>query len=65
MDKVLKVKSRKDDSNDLEYWLSKTHEERLEALEIMRANYISMHYEELKDDIQQGLQRVLRVVKRK
>jgi hypothetical protein len=42
-----------------EYWLSKTPEERLEALEFLRQQYIQIHY-----DTQPEFQRVYRIVKR-
>ncbi len=42
-----------------EYWLSKSIEERFEALEHLREQYIQMHYETRPE-----FQRVYRIVKR-
>jgi hypothetical protein len=44
---------------DIDYWQTKTFEERLDALEQIRQEYNSWRYY-----AQQGLQRVYRVVKR-
>jgi hypothetical protein len=57
MDKtVLSVTSLGDDSSDRNYWLSKTPEERLEALELLRM----IHYGY--DPVATRLQRLLEVV---
>ena len=58
--KQLKIVSLKDKNSDLEYWLTKTPEERLEAIEILRQQYIKFT-----KDVQQGLQRVCRVINKK
>ena len=44
---------------DCAYWQSRSHEERLRALEDIRREYNSWKYND-----QQGLQRVYRIVKR-
>ena len=64
MEKVLKIKSIKDDDNDYEYWLNKSYQERMDALEILRSQYIESLGENSKD-VQQGLQRIYTVTKRK
>ena len=46
--------------NDFAFWQSKSHEDRLEALEQIRKEYIIWRY-----DAEQRLQRVYRVIKRK
>lgn len=55
--KVVKIKKREDDEikDNLEYWLSKTPEERLSAVEHLRRQ---------QDGNQERLQRVLRVTQR-
>jgi hypothetical protein len=50
---------RKGKESDLKYWLSKSPQERLEALEQIRSEYIKWKYG---DD--PGFQRVYRIVKR-
>lgn len=40
MDKVITIKHKGDQGTDLEYWLSRTPEERLQAIEILREQYI-------------------------
>jgi hypothetical protein len=47
-----------DQGTDLEYWLTKTPEERLAAVEMIRQEYNTWKY-----GAGQGLQRVYRVVK--
>jgi hypothetical protein len=46
-------------AREREYWLSKTPEERLEALEHLREQYIQLHYETRPE-----FQRVYRIIKR-
>lgn len=60
MEKVLKIISIKDKQSDYAYWTTKTPQERLEAIEFLRQQYIKYKY-----DIQQGLQRVCRVINQK
>ena len=47
-------------AKEREYWLSKTPEERIEALEHLREQYIQLHYETRPE-----FQRVYHIVKRK
>ncbi len=57
--KVVKIKNLKDKSlekDDLKYWLSKTPEERLSAVEHLRKQYYGDS---------ERLQRVVRVIQRK
>ena len=51
-----KLSDLKNDKSDLEYWLSKTDQERIEAVEKLRRQY---------GGSDQRLQRVVRVTKRK
>ena len=59
MEKVLKIVSLKDKSNDFEYWSSKSPIERLNALELLRNQYIKF-----KKDVQPGLQIVCTIINR-
>ena len=59
MDKtVFQVVDMNDTKSDIEYWLSKTPEERLQTLFFLRQQVYGKSY------IRKGLQRVLSIVKR-
>ena len=60
MDKILKIVQLKDKNTDLIHWRSKSEIERLEAVEILRQQYINF-----KKDVQSRLQRVYRVINQK
>ena len=60
MEKVVKIYKTGEQPSDLEYWQSRSYEERLSALEEIRKDYNSWRYGNAK----QGLQRVYRIVKR-
>lgn len=57
MDKVVHITSLKDKQTDFVFWSTKTFQERLEAIELLRLQYI-----QLKKDVQPGFQRVCRVI---
>ena len=57
MDKVVRIIDMHNDPGGRDFWLSKTPEERIEAIEILREQYVRF-----KGDVQQGLQRVCRIV---
>lgn len=57
MEKVLKITSIKDNSSDFAYWSTKSFNERLDAIEILRQQYFRF-----KKDVQPRLQRVCRIV---
>jgi hypothetical protein len=57
--KVIKKYKINEQPNDFVFWQSKTHEERLDALEQIRKEYNSWRYY-----AEQGFQRVYRIVKR-
>jgi hypothetical protein len=61
VEKVVRIVSKKDRHTDREYWLNKTPQERLDALEELRMQYIRYLY----PDALPRLQRVYRVVKKK
>ncbi|MEO8231741.1 MAG: hypothetical protein ABI638_05640 [Ignavibacteriota bacterium] len=56
MEKVIKKTSIREKQSDLEYWLTKTPQERLDALEFLRQQYISFN-----KNVQSKLQKVVRV----
>lgn len=61
MEKVARKISLKDRHNyDLEYWLSKTPEERISAIEFLRKQFY-----ETKDGSPPRLQRVIKLIKSK
>ena len=60
MEKVIRKISLKDKRNyNLEYWLSKTPEERISAIEFLRKQFY-----ETKDGSAPRLQRVINIIKR-
>jgi hypothetical protein len=60
MVKSLKIVQLKDKNTDFMYWMSKSEIERLQAIEILRQQYINY-----KKDVQSGFQRVYRIVNQK
>ena len=60
MKKVVKIYNMGEQPSDLEYWQSRSYEERLSALEEIRKDYNTWRYGNAK----RGLQRVYRIVKR-
>jgi hypothetical protein len=60
MEKSLKIVHLKDKNSDFRYWSSKTEIERLEAVEMLRQQYINY-----KHDVQSRLQRVYRIINQK
>ncbi|MBU2447220.1 MAG: hypothetical protein KJ666_16830 [Bacteroidetes bacterium] len=60
MEKVAKIVSRKESQNDFSFWMSRTPQERISAIEILRQQYL-----QLKKDAQPRLQRVYTITKRK
>jgi|JI6StandDraft_1071083.scaffolds.fasta_scaffold10581_7 hypothetical protein len=60
MEKSLKIVQLKDKTTDFIYWTSKTELERLQAIEILRQQYINY-----KKDVQSRLQRVYRIINQK
>ena len=56
MEKVIKKTSMIEKQSDLEYWLTKTPQERLDALEFLRQQYINFN-----KNVQPRLQRVCTV----
>ncbi len=60
MDKVVRITSLKDKQTDFTYWMTKSETERLDAIELLREQYIRF-----KKNVQPGLQRVCSVINRK
>lgn len=61
MQKVVRKYKLGEEPNDLNYWLEKSPEERLAALELLRERYITMFL----NGIRPRLQRVYTITKRK
>lgn len=57
MEKVVSVRSIKDNSNDFTFWLTKTPSDRIAAIELLRQHYLSFI-----KDAPQRLQRVYRII---
>ena len=53
----MKIVSLKDKKSDFVFWSSRSYQERLETIELLRQQYISFN-----KDAQQGFQRVCRIV---
>ncbi len=60
MEKSLKIVQLKAKDTDFLYWSSKSEIERLEAVEMLRQQYINY-----KKDVQPGLQRVCSIINKK
>jgi hypothetical protein len=60
MEKVIKKTTTKEQQSDLKYWLTKTPQERLDALEFLRQQYINFN-----KNVQPRLQRVCKVINQK
>lgn len=60
MEKVIKKTTTREKQSDFEYWLTKTHQERLDALEFLRQQYINFN-----KNVQPRLQRVCTIINQK
>lgn len=58
MEKVLRIVSLYKQPNDYAYWISRPVSERIDAIEILRNQYI-----QFKKDVEPRLQRICRVTK--
>jgi hypothetical protein len=58
--KVLNIINKKDVQNDYSFWMGKSAQERIDAIEILRSQYFQLH-----KDVRSGVQRVYTIVKRK
>ena len=58
MKKVLAIRSLHERCDDYAYWQGRTPQERLDAIEILRGQYLRMRY------VEPGLQRICRLVER-
>jgi len=59
MEKVVKIVPMKDAGNDIDYWMSKTPEERIAAIEVYRQRYMKMT-----GYVRQGFPRVCRIIRK-
>lgn len=60
MDKVLKIVSIHEKQSDFAYWSTKSYQDRLDAIELLREQYIKF-----RKDVQPRLQRVCRIIDKK
>ncbi len=60
MEKVVRIVQLKDKNDDSDYWMSKSPEERIYAIEFLRQQYIKTL-----PDAQQRFQRVCNIINRK
>ena len=60
MEKVIKKTTTRERQSDLGYWLTKTPQERLDALEFLRQQYINFN-----KNVQPRLQRVCTITNQK
>lgn len=58
MEKVVKIINLKEKQSDFSYWQTKSPQERLEAIEMLRSQFMKF-----KKDVQPRLQRVCRIIK--
>jgi hypothetical protein len=61
MEKVVTKRALKEKSSAIRYWLSRTVDERIGAIEMLRQQYFKFKY----NDVQPRLQRVCRIIKQK
>ncbi len=60
MEKVAKIHSLHDHQTDYEYWQTKSPQERLDAIEFLREQYINFTF-----DVKPRFQRVCSIINRK
>lgn len=60
MEKIVRIIQLKDINDDKFYWMSKTPQERIAAIEFLREQYIKTL-----PDVQQRFQRICRIINRK
>jgi hypothetical protein len=65
MKRILKIKSIRDRNNDYQYWLNKSWQERIEAIEILRLQYLKITGNDKSKDVQPRLQRIYSVTQQK
>lgn len=56
--RIVKMTEANDAARDRAYWMSRPWQERIEAMQILREQYIT------EDEARKGLQRVLRVIRK-
>jgi hypothetical protein len=65
MEKHLQIKSIKNSDSDLEYWKSRSEQERIDAIEILRDQYFQLQNNALTKYARPRLQRVYRITRQK
>jgi hypothetical protein len=66
MERVVNIINKKEEfSQNLQYWLNKSSEERLSAVQVLREQYIALfNKQDQYNESRKGLRRVCRVIKR-
>jgi hypothetical protein len=60
MEKVVKIISLRDRGNDYAFWMTKTEQERIDAIELLRSFYIKSNF-----NVEPRLQKVCTIIKTK
>jgi hypothetical protein len=65
MERMLKIRSNKNDNSDYQYWLSKSYQERIEAIELLRLQYLQIMGDNKSHNVQPRLQRIYSITQQK
>jgi len=65
MERVLKIRSNKESSSYYQYWLSKPYQERIEAIELLRLQYLQIIGDNKSQNVQPRLQRIYSITQQK
>jgi hypothetical protein len=60
MEKVVKIISLRDRGNDYAFWMTKTEQERIDAIELLRSFYIKSNF-----NVEPRLQKVCTIINKK
>ena len=65
MERILKIRSNKEGNSDYQYWLSKPYQERIEAIELLRLQYLQIMGDNKSQNVQPRLQRIYSITQQK
>ncbi|GJQ62741.1 MAG: hypothetical protein SCALA702_17940 [Melioribacteraceae bacterium] len=65
MEKKIEIVSKNHQKTDYLFWLHKSAQERIDALEILRSQYIQFQLEMTGENVFKGFQRVYKITQRK
>lgn len=65
MERILKIRSNKESCSDYQYWLSKSYQERIEAIELLRSQYLQIMDDNKSQNVQPRLQRIYSITQQK